>query len=145
MIFSRTANTRFDTWHHPSPLSYKHSSHPCNVRDIGLRMNIDPFAQANTLPIAEASVVISSRSIIPTMLEMISNFVISLTSVAASIVSFVLRLSVRFQDVGETLLTAFLILSVLQAAVALYQVRNGSALCLLLQYSRDMTTLTRVC
>ena len=37
------------------------------------------------------------------------------------------------------------LLSVLQAAVALYQVRDGSALCLLLQYSRDMTTLTRVC
>jgi hypothetical protein len=90
----------------------------------GLRMNLDSFAEMNSSPVGGSSVMIcTAQSVIPAIVETLSNLVVSLTSYAATIASMVLRLSIRFQDVGETLLTAFLILSLLQAGVALYQVR----------------------
>lgn len=127
MIFSPSAHQRFDIWHQHVPHDFRQYSRPYRSCNGGLRMNIDSFAGMNSLPDSGSSIMIcSTQSIIPTIVDTFSNIVISLTSYAANIASMVLRLSIRFQDVGETLLTAFLILSLLQAGVALYQVRYSS-------------------
>lgn len=60
---------------------------------------------------------------IPAVMATISNIVLSLTSLVAQVTTFILRISLRLQDVGEILLISLLILSLLQAAVALYQYR----------------------
>ncbi|KAL3793756.1 hypothetical protein HJC23_013318 [Cyclotella cryptica] len=124
MIFPPSTHQRFDVWHTHVPHVSRQYSRPYRMSNFGLGMNVDSFAETNALLVAGVSCMISStQTVIPTIVDALSNLVISLTSYAATIASMVLRLSIRFQDLGETLLTAFLILSILQAGVALYQYR----------------------
>lgn len=82
--------------------------------------NIFQHVQPSILPspshISTSSTLLSR--VIPAILRSISYIITSITS-------FMLPLAYQLQRMGETLLTAFLLLSFVQALVALYQYRYG--------------------
>ena len=82
--------------------------------------NIFQHVQPSILPspshISTSSTLLSR--VIPTILGSISYVITSITS-------FILPVAYQLQRMGETLLTAFLLLSLVQALVALYQYRYG--------------------
>ena len=109
-------------WHTYMSHRYSHPS-SCYTRNFGSRLSMaDPCEEIGSFPGASSSIMILTQSICPTVTEVLSNAVAVITSFVASVASTLLQVSVKFQDLGETLLTAFFILSFLQAAVAMYQV-----------------------
>jgi hypothetical protein len=85
-------------------------------------MSVGSFADMDSLPTVSPSITISTQSFLPAVVGALSNVLMAITSLAATIASTVIQLTVKFQDMGETLFAAFFILSFLQAAVAMYQV-----------------------
>jgi hypothetical protein len=69
------------------------------------------------------SIMISSQSFLPAVADALSSATMAITSFAGAIASLAIQISIKFQDIGETLLAAVVVLSFLQAAVATYQVR----------------------
>jgi hypothetical protein len=88
-------------------------------------MNLDSFAHMDLSPSIHSgtSIMISSQSFLPSVLDVLSGVIAAITSFAGTVVSLAIQLSIKFQDMGETLLAAFFVLSFLQASVAMYQVR----------------------
>lgn len=78
--------------------------------------NILESSSSSSLFIWTSSTLLSR--VIPTILGSISYVITSITS-------FILPVAYQLQRIGETLLTAFLLLSLVQALVALYQYRYG--------------------
>ena len=78
--------------------------------------NIMESSSSSALFIWTSSTLLSR--VIPTILGSISYVITSITS-------FILPVAYQLQRMGETLLTAFLLLSFVQALVALYQYRYG--------------------
>eukprot|EP00956_Cyclotella_meneghiniana_P020971 scaffold37642_cov96-Cyclotella_meneghiniana.AAC.3 len=73
----------------------------------------------DSLSAASSNLMVSNQSNI----GVLSGVAAVISSFVATISSILLNLSIKFQSIGETLLIAFLVLSFLQAVVALYQYR----------------------
>ena len=79
-------------------------------------MQLDTFTEMDSFSPVSSNLMVSNIGVLSGVAAAISSF-------AATISSILLHLSIRFQSIGETFLFALLILSFLQAAVALYQYR----------------------
>ena len=98
----------------------------CRIRTSNLRMDAVSLAEIDSLPVMTGPIIISTKSIIPVVIDLITNAALAVASFASTIASVLVQFSIKFQSMGETLLAAFFVLSFLQAAVAMYQVKAKS-------------------
>ncbi|KAL3779750.1 hypothetical protein ACHAWO_003460 [Cyclotella atomus] len=119
MLYSQPNHSR--PWHNAHNI-YSHQS-PYH----GLNMNLDSFPHMDSISSihdnGSTSIMISSQSFLPAVADALSSAIMAITLFAGAIASLAIQISIKFQDIGETLLAAVVVLSFLQAAVATYQYR----------------------